>query len=295
MGTLWNRSGTIERDFNDFPASGAKAFFYAGGTMTAITVYEDAGEAAAHERPVLSDSRGRWPDVFVPYMSSYDVRVTDQYGTQLSYTQMIPNVNPVEVTVDAEPNTILQTGMILPMMMDTTLAGFVRLNGRTIGSAASGATERANNDTQALFTFLWTNMANDVAPVSGGRGPSAASDFSANRTITLPDLRGGSLAGIDTMGNEAALRFSGLAFSVGDRLRVGSQVGANVQTLTKEHIPAHRHPVARGLPGSGSFTGMAANLDSVIDTTQTTEESAAASTNLNTMQYSRLVTWYIKL
>ena len=53
MGSLWNRSGTIERyGASDLKAGGAKAYFYEAGTTNAMIVYEDAGEA----RP----RRARW-------------------------------------------------------------------------------------------------------------------------------------------------------------------------------------------------------------------------------------------
>lgn len=67
--------------------------------------------------------------------------------------------------------------------------GWLNLQGGTIGNAASGAGARANADTAALFAYLWNNLSNSVAPVSGGRGANAAADFAANKTITLPDWR----------------------------------------------------------------------------------------------------------
>src|SRR5947208_1688739 len=78
-------------------------------------------------------------------------------------------------TVD--PTTIFQTGQIIPMYGTGVLTGFVRANGRTIGSATSGATERANADAQSLFQNLWGADAN--LAVSGGRGASAAADWAA--------------------------------------------------------------------------------------------------------------------
>lgn len=81
-----------------------------------------------------------------------------------------------------------------------TKTGWVLANGETIGNASSGASGRANADTVNLFTELWNNWSNTEAPVSGGRGVSAAADYAANKTIQLPDLRGRGLAGMDVMG-----------------------------------------------------------------------------------------------
>lgn len=66
---------------------------------------------------------------------------------------------------------------------------------RTIGSAASGATARANTDTSALYAQLWNALSNTDCPVSGGRGASAAADFAANKTLQLPLMGGLTLKG----------------------------------------------------------------------------------------------------
>lgn len=68
-------------------------------------------------------------------------------------------------------------------------SGWLLMAGGTIGNASSGATVRANADTETLFIYLWTNLANSEAAVSSGRGVSAAADYAANKTITLPDMR----------------------------------------------------------------------------------------------------------
>ena len=61
MGILWAKSGYIERDNSDVRAPGAKAYFYAGGTTTPLTVYTDAAEAVTHPDPVVADANGRRP------------------------------------------------------------------------------------------------------------------------------------------------------------------------------------------------------------------------------------------
>src|SRR5262245_12922775 len=165
-----------------------------------MSVYQDAGESSAHTHPLEADANGRWPDVFVPYIDSYDVLVTSADDVQLTFTQEIPNPNPVDVTVTVPPEETVTTGMIHAELINTTKTGYVRLNGRTMGNGASGATERANADTEDLFAYLWNNLTNTIAPVSGGRGGSAAADYAANKTITLPDMRGRALVGLDDMG-----------------------------------------------------------------------------------------------
>lgn len=97
------------------------------------------------------------------------------------------------------------TGDVKASVRTTAEPGWVLAAG-TIGNAASGATTRANADTQALFTVLWA-WADAQAPVlPGGRGASASADFAANKTIALPDLRGRVIAGLDNMGGSNAGR-----------------------------------------------------------------------------------------
>lgn len=66
---------------------------------------------------------------------------------------------------------------------DQPLPGYVRLNGRTVGSGSSGATERANPDVQELYLEFWP-YAN--IGVVGGKAASAAADWAANKQLTLP-------------------------------------------------------------------------------------------------------------
>lgn len=124
----------------------------------------------------------------------------------------------------------------LPYMGSTAPSGWVMADGRTIGNAASAATNRANADTVALFTVLWDSLSNTVAPVSGGRGASAAADYAANKTLTLPDCRGRVAAFKDDMGGTAASRLtSGGSGVAGNTL--GASGGAETHSLTAGQLP----------------------------------------------------------
>jgi hypothetical protein len=71
--------------------------------------------------------------------------------------------------------------------------GWLRVDGKSIGSAASGATARANADTYNLFAYLWANFTNaqiaiqDNAGVASVRGASAIADFNAGKRLPLND------------------------------------------------------------------------------------------------------------
>lgn len=133
----------------------------------------------------------------------------------------------------------MPTGVILPYGASTAPTGWVRPNGLTIGNASSGATERANADTSDLFSFLWTNYADSVCAVSSGRGSTAAADYAANKTITLPDLRGRSFFGMDDMGNSAAGRLGDVITSSN-----GASGGTETHTLDETELPAHTHSMS---------------------------------------------------
>lgn len=241
MSSLWNRSGMVERYADDLKASGAMAYFFIGGTTTPLTVFRDAAESSAHPNPVVADSQGRWPDVFVPYIESFDVLVQDGDAVQLTFSQRIPNPAPVTTDVTVPPEQRVQTGSLIAKFMNGTLAGYVRANGRTIGNASSSATERANADAEDLFVDLWSNNTDAVCPVSGGRGVSGAADFAANKRLTTPDMRNATLAGLDSMGNTAKGGFVGLTFTTGGIDQSGSLLGINALALDITNMPAHTH------------------------------------------------------
>jgi len=139
------------------------------------------------------------------------------------------------VTASSEP-----TGVVKDYVGSTAPTGYVFLSGRTIGSAASSATERANADTEDLYTLLWNSMADTEAAVSTGRGASAAADFAANKTLTLPDARGRVIAGKDNMGGSTASRITNAgAGIVGTTLGVAG--GSQTHTLITAELASHAH------------------------------------------------------
>lgn len=87
------------------------------------------------------------------------------------------------------------TGLQGFLMCRTPPPGWIEVKGGTIGNAASGATLRANADTQNLFTMLWNDWDNSMLPIqtSAGaasvRGASAAADFAAGKRLPMFDER----------------------------------------------------------------------------------------------------------
>jgi hypothetical protein len=236
----------VEFDNSGEPAAGAKGYFFQGGTTTPLTVYSDANEATPHEHPLEADGNGRWPVVYVPFSDTgFDEKVTSAGGTQFTYYESIPNANPVEASEDSVgDDEIIQTGQVIWEPVGGAKTGFVRCNGRTMGNAASGATERANADTEDLFTYLWNGLADGQAAVSGGRGASAAADYAANKTIALLDLRFATIKGVADMGNSTTTVNGAVTINGGATANTaGASVGAQVCTLTTAQLAAHTHDV----------------------------------------------------
>lgn len=245
MGTAWVASGQIELANNGTPALGATAEFFAGGTTTPIDVYTTIAQSATHPYPVVADGNGRWPLVVIPYRATYDVKVSTSGGTELYYYRELPNAEPY-VAAAVAPDENLSTGDIIFSPMTGTRTGFVRVNGRTIGSGSSGASERANADCETLFLYNWNNFSNAICAVSTGRGGSAAADWAANKTIALLDGRGATLRGVDDMGNTAASSLTLATFTTGNATTGGSVAGANTHQLTTAQLAAHTHTGTTG-------------------------------------------------
>ncbi len=100
-----------------------------------------------------------------------------------------------DAAVAAKQDERFQTGDIKATFRTTADTGWVLCNDGSIGSAGSGATNRANADTEELYELLWNNVADAWAPVAGGRGASAQADFDADKALTIPRMLGRALIG----------------------------------------------------------------------------------------------------
>lgn len=231
----------------------AKAYFYDAGTTTPRTVYQDAG-GSSHENPVEVLGDGNFPAIYVQGTTAYKIRVLDGNDVLLAeYDQLQGEVEDTGGGGGGGEGTTVPTGFEMLAYASGVVSGWVRENGRTIGSGASGATERANDDVEDLFLHLWgvdSNLA-----VSGGRGASGAADWAANKTIALPDARGRILAGLDDMGSTAAGRLAGGLFAFGAATTLGSYGGAATHTLTEGQLAAHTHTASTASNGAHTHTG----------------------------------------
>jgi hypothetical protein len=250
----------------------------AGTTSTPQNAYQDTALTLPLPNPQTCDASGRLPQMFVAD-GLIKIRLTDRNGVTQIVADNILVIGPSGGgggggTVD--PTTILATGDIKSAYGTSVLSGWVRANGRTIGSATSGATERANADTQALFVYLWG--ADASLAVSGGRGASAAADWAANKAIALPDFRGRVIASLDDMGNTAAGRLSSTYFGA-TPTTLGAVGGTESKTLVTANLP----PYTPG--GSISITAIVQNARQYAGGTGSNDNnSLSLGNNAGTLQ-----------
>ncbi|WP_156186846.1 hypothetical protein [Afipia felis] len=259
MSQQFKRSGAYA-----IPLSGGKLYTLAAGkTNTPQDSYQDYGLTIKHPNPIPLDENGYVPPFYLAD-GFIKIRLNDANGLTVREVDNLLVVGPSSGTgggggggVDA--TTVLATGDIKYRYGDGQLAGFVRANGRTIGSSTSGATERANLDTEALFNYLW--QVDSTLAVSSGRGASSAADWAANKNIALPDGRGRVLAGLDTMGNSAAGRLTSTYFG-SDATVLGASNGGESSTLVTANLPPYTPSgtVASTVIGSVTVTGYATSF-----------------------------------
>ncbi|MGY4433161.1 microcystin-dependent protein [Bradyrhizobium sp. F1.13.1] len=251
-GTVPGFNLTPQFDLTGKAAPGCRLFIIAAGTVaTPQNAYSDSGLTQVLPNPLTCDAAARLPQWFVSD-GLIKLRLTNSAGAQIFIGDNLLVVGPSGGggggggTID--PTTIFQTGAFMQFYGTGILTGWVRCNGRTIGNAGSGATERANPDTQALFAYLWG--ADSSLAVAGGRGASAAADFGANKTLALPDCRGRVVAGLDDMGNSAAGRLTASYFGA-TATTLGAVGGSESTTLNASQIP----PITSSVSTSGSLSG----------------------------------------
>lgn len=274
MAVMWNMSLIPQIDPSGDPYSGMKAYFFDVNTTTPQIVYTDSALSIPHDHPVVANSSGRFPAVFFVEGSSHRLRTTTSADVTVDDVDgiSVPVATPTEIPdSDTPPEKTITTGKIVMAWQAAAPNGFVRLNGRTIGSASSGAAERANADCEDLFIFLWDNDVN--LSVSGGRGGTATGDWSANKAIALPDWRGRGPVAPDSFGNSASGRITDAELGADSDL-LGAAGGDATHALTTAQLAAHNHTVNITDPGHRHFVASEDNVS-----------TPGAPTNANQVAY----------
>jgi hypothetical protein len=306
------------------PLAGALLYFFQAGTVaTPQDSFEDFGLTMKNPNPLPADQFGRIP-MFYLADGQIHVRLTDASGVVVFDYPTMQVIGPSSGGGggggSVDPTTVASTGDVKFRATSESLTGWVKVNSTTIGSASSGATQRANADTQNLYVYLWGNFTNLHCPVAGGRGANGLADFNANKTIQLPDWRARVLTGLDDMGASAAgiILASNVTSGGGDGPTTPAARGGEANhTLTLAESasgsttmadPGHHHAPSSAGDGfvdkvpSGGTAAYAAGVQAIsVDpftassTTGITLTDHAGNGAHNNMQAFVLGTWHIKL
>lgn len=314
-------SGSQQFDKDTSPPAylvGGQLFVYGPGTTTCAHVYTDFALTNLHPCPIILPQSGRIPAIYGAD-GSVRLRLLSAAGLIQFDDDNVAIVTAAATSGGTTPipdaTQIFGTRDIKIRFDDQPISGYVRFNGRTIGSALSGASERANADTQSLFLQLW-GFAN--VSVVAGKGASAAADWAANKQLTLPDLSGRLLGGVDDMGGGA--RGNITAATVAGPTVVGANGGTETKNISQGQLPSYTLPNSLGWAqdtgtsnrsGITSTGGFAATGGGTIPTPPLTEvftqaitvtghvtgsvTSGGSGTPLSSMPPVMLLTFYIKL
>lgn len=218
---------------------------------------------------VLAENDNAEFNQLVNESNSQDTRLTDLESNSVTIAG-VKTFSSIPILPGSDPTTSNQAarkayvdatkapvGALVSYIGTTAPSGWLLCDSKTIGNASSGGTARANDDTQTLFELLWNSFADAQATVSGGRGSTASADFAANKTITLPDLRGRIPLGKDDMGGSAANRITSASTNGANATTLGGVGGAQTHTLTTAEMPAHTHAIGTAITVNGGAGGIA--------------------------------------
>ena len=249
MAGLYPLSRMQQLDANGQLLVGARLFLFDGGTTTPRVGYRDSSLTSPHPNPIIADARGALPLIYIDD-GFYRQRLTDASGVLIFDDDGIPVISTTTAGTgtSVDPNSTMKTRDIKIRFDDQPIDGYVRLNGKTIGSVASGGSERANADTQSLYEELWPypNIALAAGYTKGSSGPA---DFIANKPLVLPDCAGRGIFGMDDMigGTPRGVLTSA---TITNPTWVGSIGGSQQVTISQANLPVYN--LING--SSGNFT-----------------------------------------
>lgn len=240
----------------------------------------------------------------------YDVNAYVRYSGNVYFSLVTANTAlPTDATkwqLVGYPSPF-KTGDVKENIGTTLESGWLWANGQTVGNAASNATGRANPDTEALFTKIWTEIPSAASPIytSAGvlstRGASAAADYAANKAITILNKCGRVSAGLTTMGGvtaPAGLLTGDTATGVNGAV-IGATGGAQSHSLTSQQNGLHTHVVEQSLvydfsTGSTSRFALLPKTAGYVDSNTISDASGNGDVH-NNVQPTVITSFMIKL
>jgi microcystin-dependent protein len=248
------------------PLAGAKLYTYTTGTSTPKSVYTTAALNVAHANPVVADSAGRWPSMFLA-ADEYRIVLKDADDVTI-FTD--DNVTGLEAAAGSSAGTI-PVGALMPYAGSSAPTGWLLCYGQTVSRTTYAD----------LFAVLGTTY---------GAGDGS--------TFGIPDLRGRAVFGKDNMGGSTAGRVTNAGSAI-----TGTTLGAaggnealqqhshsvtdpgHTHTGTTASDGAHTHDATfRGTSAANQSGGLGNNIG------EETEATTSAGTHTHTFTTASAVT-----
>lgn len=169
-------------DSNGEMLAGSKLYFYLAGTSQATPeyVYSDSARNTPISQPVLADSAGRWPDIFMAD-ETYDVVWKDSSGTTID----------TFLNVDPGLSSALGTGSALPISGGGTGATTAAAARTALGVPSQSQVTTISNDISTLQTQVATglNVSDEFGALAAKDSVSTAELASGFGDVRLQKVR----------------------------------------------------------------------------------------------------------
>lgn len=172
-------------DPNGLVAPGAKAYFYEEGTLTLQDVFTSSTLLTPHDNPVVADSGGKLPDIYL--------------DTTLSYRVIVKSSDDSETFDDIDPYNGLGASTLVNVTLDTAAPNTLKINGNTLTASVGTATVTVPNTTDTLVGRATTDTLTNKTLTSA---------VLTTPTITTPTFSGTPIETIYTITDGAAFEIN---------------------------------------------------------------------------------------
>ncbi len=149
---------------NGVPLAGALLYFYAAGTTTPITTYQDSGLITPHASPVVADASGIFPAIYVN---------TTTYKIQLQTSAAVVVKTYDNINTTNAGSTVLDGSFIIQNSSDITKQAQFSAAGITTGTTRT-YTLPDSNGTLLTTGSLATNAQAATATSTRATGPRSS-------------------------------------------------------------------------------------------------------------------------
>jgi len=190
----------------------------------------------------------------------------------------------------SRPTAWFSAGDLKLTLKSVADAGWLMMNDQTIGDTSSGATF-ADASAKALYVIVYNAVSDTYAPVTGGRGASAAADWAAQKKMALTKVLGRALA---VAGAGSGLTSRALGLTVGEETHVLTI--PELPTVTPAGtISGGTVPAGTTGSGGGAIFNLNASGTATVSAQTFTGTPFGSGTAHNNMQPSSFINMMIKL